>query len=58
MLEEMILNSETCFKEILDHVQKEGNEQPIDQVEKELFRQSFSANFSSFPAVRPLPEAI
>ena len=37
MLEEMILNSEACFKEILDYVQEEMNEQPIDEVEKELF---------------------
>jgi hypothetical protein len=37
MLEEMILNSEACFKGILDYVQEEGNEQPIDEVEKELF---------------------
>ncbi len=37
MLEEMILNSEACFKEILDYVQEEGNEQPIDEVEQELF---------------------
>lgn len=37
MLEEMILNSEACFKGILDYVQEEMNEQPIDEVEKELF---------------------
>jgi len=39
MLEEMILNSEACFKEILDYVQEEGNEQPIDEVEKGVFNQ-------------------
>lgn len=37
MLEEMILNSEACFKGILDYVQEERNEQSIDEVEKELF---------------------
>ncbi len=40
MLEEMILNSEACFKGILDYVQKDGeerDEQPIDEVEKKLF---------------------
>ncbi len=37
MLEEMILNSEACFKGILDYVQEEGHDQPIDEVEKELF---------------------
>ncbi len=37
MLEEMILNSEACFKGILDYVQEEGNEQPIDEVEKGVF---------------------
>jgi len=35
MLEEMILNSEACFKGILDYVQEEENDQPIDEVEKE-----------------------
>ncbi len=37
MLEEMILNSEASFKGILDYVQEERNDQPIDEVEKELF---------------------
>lgn len=37
MLEEMILNSEACFKGILDYVQEERNDQTIDEVEKELF---------------------
>ena len=37
MLEKMILNSEACFKGILDYVQEEGNDQAIDEVEKELF---------------------
>ncbi len=37
MLEEMILNSEASFKGILDYVQEEGNDQAIDEVEKELF---------------------
>ena len=38
MLEEMILNSEACFKGILDYVQEKGNEQAIDEMEKALFR--------------------
>ena len=37
MLEEMILNSEACFKGILEYVQKEGKEHSLDEVEKELF---------------------
>jgi hypothetical protein len=37
MLEERILNSEACFKEILEYVQEEGNERFIDEVEKGVF---------------------
>jgi len=37
MLEERILNSEACFKGILDYVQKEGKERSLDEVEKGLF---------------------
>jgi hypothetical protein len=37
MLEERILNSEACFKEILEYVQEEGDERSIDEVEKEVF---------------------
>ncbi len=32
MLEEMILNLEACFKGILEHVQKEGDERSLDEV--------------------------
>lgn len=37
MLEERILDSEACFKGILEYVQKEGNERSLDEVEKEIF---------------------
>jgi len=37
MLEERILNSEACFKGILEYVQKEGKEQSLDEVEKGIF---------------------
>ncbi len=32
MLEEMILNLETCFKGILEYAQKEGDERSLDEV--------------------------
>ena len=37
MLEERILNSEACFKGILEYVQEEGKEQSLDEVEKGIF---------------------
>lgn len=37
MLEEMILNTQVCFKEILEYVQEEGDERSIDEVEKGVF---------------------
>ena len=37
MLEERILDSEACFKGILEYVQQEGKEQSLDEVEKGIF---------------------
>lgn len=37
MLEERILDSEACFKGILEYVQEEGKAQSLDEVEKEIF---------------------
>ena len=37
MLVRRIPNSEACFKEVLEYVHEEGNEPPLDEVEKDIF---------------------
>lgn len=37
MLEEMILNSQACFKRILDYVQEGDKQRTLDEVERDIF---------------------